>query len=250
MRGCGIEGLSFRGVRCNADDPGHARRRGSGVLHRRPFAGCPEAVSLMPGRWYWTPRGEPALSSLTGIGIVIRMVRTYDGQPYRLMERQSADDGRGNRHACHHRSFCIGRRSIGAGTALGYSDLHNSNKILFWKSSDSGRHGVRVLCSIGPRQFLGWTGIDEQLCRSFPSACIPPQGLCADWINAECRRSSSLRCQRLSLPLNCFWDCGSYFCPEAERLCLLECLGYSSRSTTLDNHDWHSAGMKTASLAM
>lgn len=33
---------------------------------------------------------------------------------------------------------------------------------------------------LGLVSFWGWTGIDEQLCRSFPSACIPPQGLCAE----------------------------------------------------------------------
>jgi Type VI secretion system (T6SS), amidase effector protein 4 len=136
LRGCGIEGLSFRGARCNADDPGHMLRAAEVAewLHRRPFAGCPEAVSLMPGRWDTDAKGRTGIVFFDGY-----WHRDSDGP--NITTGNHIDLWNGSRLTMAGVTgtlatigrFVLGRRSIGAGTALGYSDLHNSNKILFWE---------------------------------------------------------------------------------------------------------------------
>jgi hypothetical protein len=136
LRGCGIEGLSFKGARCGVDHPSHMLRAAEVAewLHRRPFAGCPQAASLTPKTWDSDIKGQTGIVFFDGY-----WHRDSDGPEVttgnhidlwngsRLTMARVADTlatiGR----------FVFGRQSLGAGTDLGYSDLHGSNRILFWE---------------------------------------------------------------------------------------------------------------------
>jgi len=136
LRGCGVEGLSFKGARCHVDHPGHMLRAAEVAewLHRRPFAGCPEALSVKPKTW------EKEIHGKTGIIF-------FDGYWHRKTDGQNVTTGNhidlwngsrltmagvGDTFATIGR-FVFGRQSVAPGSDYGYSDLHNSTKILFWE---------------------------------------------------------------------------------------------------------------------
>jgi hypothetical protein len=136
LRGCGIEGLSFKGAKCNVDHPGHMLRAAEVAdwLHRRPFAGCPVAIALTPKTWDSDIRGKT--------GIIF-----FDGYWHRDSDGPNVTTGNhidlwnGSRltmaglqdTAATIGRFVFRRQALFAGTDFGYSDLHNSNRTLFWE---------------------------------------------------------------------------------------------------------------------
>jgi hypothetical protein len=136
LRGCGIEGLSFKGARCTVDHPGHMLRAAevSDWLHRRPFAGCPAPSSLNAKTW------DKDISGSTGI-IFFSGYWHRDSDGPNVTTGNHIDLWNGQRltmtgfsdTAATIGRFMLGRQSMFAGTDFGYSDLHNSDRILFWE---------------------------------------------------------------------------------------------------------------------
>jgi hypothetical protein len=134
LKGCGIEGLSFKGARCHADHPGHMLRAAEVAewLHKRPFAGCPAPTSLTAKTW------DKDIAGSTGIIF-------FDGYWHRDSDGPNVTTGNhidlwnGSRltmsgvfDTLATLGRMMGRQSFLPGTDFGYSDLHNSNRILFW----------------------------------------------------------------------------------------------------------------------
>lgn len=135
LRVCGIEGLSFKGARCNVDHPRHMLRAAelADWLHMRPFAGCPVATSLNPKTW------DTDISGATGV-IFFSGYWHRDSDGPNVTTGNHIDLWNGRRLTMTGFTdtvatigrFVFGRQSVLAGTDYGYSDLHNSNQILFW----------------------------------------------------------------------------------------------------------------------
>jgi hypothetical protein len=136
FRVCGIEGKSFKGVRCDADHPGHMLRAAevAAWLQRRPFAGCPVASSIRPKSWEKEIRGKTGIVFFSGY-----WHRHSDGQNVTTGNHIDLWNGKRLTMSGFYDSLAtIGRFTFGLQSALsladsGYSDLHNSKEILFWE---------------------------------------------------------------------------------------------------------------------
>ncbi|WP_233806790.1 T6SS effector amidase Tae4 family protein [Paraburkholderia sp. HP33-1] len=136
LRGCGIEGLSFKGARCHVDHPKHMLRAAEVAdwLHKIPFAGCPAARSLSAKTWDTDIHGTTGIIFFNGY-----WHRDSDGPG--VTAGNHIDLWNGNRLTMSGVAdtlatvgrFVFGRQSFLAGTDYGYSDLHNSSSILSWE---------------------------------------------------------------------------------------------------------------------